>query len=77
MYRVVELFHDLQDKRYCYKPGDPYPREGIKVTKKRIAELASTNNKRGIVLIEKVKDDQKEQLETEVQEEQETENPEE
>jgi len=58
MYRVIELFHDLQDKNHCYKPGDEYPRKGIKVTKKRIAELSGKNNKRGIPLIEEVPEEE-------------------
>lgn len=51
---------DLKDNDYIYKKGDIYPREGLKPTKKRIEELASTNNKIGEVLIQKVQDEVKE-----------------
>lgn len=59
MYKVVCPFVDLQDDKYPYDIGDKYPRKGLKPTKKRISELASKNNRRGIVLIEKVEDDAK------------------
>ena len=50
---------DLQDNSHVYKKGDIYPREGLKVDKKRIKELASTKNKIGEILIalEQVKDE--------------------
>lgn len=54
MYKVVCPFVDLQDDNFPYGMGDKYPRKGLRPTKKRIAELASQNNRRGIVLIEKV-----------------------
>lgn len=57
MYKVKEYFTDLQDNNYAYNPGDVFPREGMKVSKKRFAELAGTENKRGIALIEEVKKD--------------------
>ncbi len=59
MYKVVCSFVDLQDDNFAYSVGDKYPRKGLKPTKKRIAELSSTTNRRGIVLIEKVEDDAK------------------
>ena len=59
MYKVVCPFVDLQDDKYPYGMGDKYPRKGLRPTKKRISELASKNNRRGIVLIEKVEDDAK------------------
>jgi hypothetical protein len=34
--------------------GDTYPREGVKVEKERVEELAGNTNKRGIPLIKKV-----------------------
>lgn len=58
MYKVIELFHDLQDREHCYKPGDIYPRKGIKASKKRIEELAGKNNKRGIPLIKEVPEEE-------------------
>lgn len=57
MYKVKEYFTDLQDNNYAYNPGDVFPRDGMKVSKKRLAELAGTENKRGIILIEEVKKD--------------------
>ena len=59
MYKVVCPFVDLQDDNFPYGMGDKYPRKGLRPTKKRIAELSSTKNRRGIVLIEKVKNDVK------------------
>lgn len=57
MYKVKEYFTDLQDNNHAYNPGDAFPRKGMKVSKKRLAELAGTENKRGMVLIEEVKED--------------------
>lgn len=52
---IYKAFKDLEDDNYLYKKGDTYPREGLKPTKKRIAELSSKKNKIGEVLIETVK----------------------
>ena len=52
-------WEDLQDDNHKYEVGDVYPRKGLKPTKKRISELASVNNRRGIALIEKVDEDAK------------------
>lgn len=54
MYKVIEFFHDLQDGCHAYNPGDTFPREGMNVSDDRLAELAGTNNRRGVQLIEKV-----------------------
>ena len=51
MYKVIKHFTDLQDKNHPYNVGDDFPREGLKVTKERIAELSSANNKRREPLI--------------------------
>lgn len=56
MYRVIKHFTDLQDNRYAYNPGDEFPREGLKVSKKRLNELASDKNKQGTPLIELVEE---------------------
>lgn len=56
MYKVVNYFTDLQDDNHPYNVGDTFPREGAKATKKRLAELSSTDNKQGKVLIEKVEE---------------------
>jgi hypothetical protein len=60
MYKAITYFKDLQDNSYEYNAGDVFPREGKKVTKKRIAELASGKNRRGMPVIEEVKDEAKE-----------------
>ena len=52
---IYKKFKDFEDNDYLYKKGDIYPREGLKPTKKRIAELSSKKNKIGEVLIEAVK----------------------
>jgi hypothetical protein len=51
MYRVIEVFTDLQDSNYRYNVGDEYPRTGYKPSTKRIDELSGANNKRGKSLI--------------------------
>lgn len=55
-YKVIKYFTDLQDNNYAYHVGDTYPREGIDPKPSRIAELSSTSNKRGVPLIELVKE---------------------
>lgn len=55
-YRVIHFFTDLQDNDYPYEVGAQYPRDGIKVSKKRIAELSSSENKQKTPLIEEVED---------------------
>lgn len=57
-YVTVAYFEDLQDNNHKYHRGDEYPREGLKVTKKRLTELASGKNLRGIPLIRLVDDEQ-------------------
>jgi hypothetical protein len=54
MYKVVEMFYDLQDGNHAYHPGDTFPRDGLKVTEERISELAGDKNALGKPLIEKV-----------------------
>lgn len=56
MYRVIKYFTDLQDNKQPYNPGDEFPRDGLKVSQKRLDELASNKNKRGEPLIEFVPD---------------------
>ena len=53
-YTVIHYFVDLQDSNHPYKVGDTFPRLGLKVTDSRLEELASSNNKQGKPLIEKV-----------------------
>lgn len=54
MYKVIKYFIDLQDGEHPYNVGDAYPREGLKVSEKRINELSSSNNKRHTPLIAEV-----------------------
>lgn len=51
MYKVIEVFTDLQDNNYRYNVGNEYPRMGYKPSTKRIDELSGANNKRGKPLI--------------------------
>lgn len=53
MYKVLVYFVDMQDNNHPYHPGDVYPRDGLKPSKKRIAELAGDKNKLGVPLIKK------------------------
>ena len=53
-YKVIEYFEDLQDNGRPYNVGDAFPVDENTVTAERIAELASTQNRRRIPLIEEV-----------------------
>lgn len=53
MYKVVNSFSDLEDGGFVYMTGDSFPRHGKEVTEERLTELATTQNKRGVILIEK------------------------
>lgn len=48
-YVVIQSFTD-KDSQIHYAVGDRYPRRGF-ASKSRVAELSTTNNKRGIALI--------------------------
>lgn len=54
MYRVIRYFTDLQDNDYAYNVGDVFPRQGMSVSDKRFAELASAENRQKTPLIEAV-----------------------
>lgn len=64
MYKVIKRFHDLQDVTktnggevyHEYNVGDTFPRKGKEVSEERIAELAGSNNRQGVPLIELVRD---------------------
>ncbi len=56
MYKVIHYFTDLQDNCRPYSVGDVFPREGMKVTEARLAELAGSNNMQKKPLIEKVEE---------------------
>lgn len=55
-YKVIHYFTDLQDFNHPYKVGDDFPRLGLKVSNERLEELASSKNKQGKPLIEKVEE---------------------
>ena len=65
MYKVIKGFHDLQDSvstksgtiYHEYKVGDVFPREGKKVDENRLKELAGKDNKRGVPLINEMKEE--------------------
>jgi len=56
MYKVIKDFRDLKDGSHTYAVGDVYPREGVKVSEVRLAELASKNNRRKEPLIEEAEE---------------------
>lgn len=53
-YKVIEYFEDLQDNGRPYNVGDVFPVDGNTVTAERLAELASTQNRRRVPLIEEI-----------------------
>lgn len=53
-YKVIHYFTDLQDFSHPYNVGDTFPREGMKVSVSRLAELSSSDNKQHKPLIEEV-----------------------
>lgn len=54
MYKVIKYFVDLQDSNYEYHAGDIFPRSGMTVSEDRLAELAGSENKQGVPLIQLV-----------------------
>lgn len=54
MYQVVKYFVDLQDNNFEYKAGDLFPRPGLVVSEERLAELAGSENRQGVPLIQLV-----------------------
>lgn len=54
MYKVIKYFVDLQDGNHPYEAGDTFPRPGLNVTEERLAELAGSENKQGVPLIQLV-----------------------
>lgn len=63
MYEVIYKFADMEDGLHVYEVGDKFPREGVKVSGRRIAELASTKNKIGQVLIKKIQVEEEPEVE--------------
>ena len=77
MYIVISSFKDLTDNEFEYAVGDPFPREGRtidEISKERLEQLTSKNNKKGRILIKNIAS---EEVETEKTEEVETEKTEE
>lgn len=62
MYKVVEYFTDIHDNNYPYSVGDTFPRCGITVTAKRLKELSGSKNRRGCPVIERVLDENDENM---------------
>lgn len=60
MYKVIIQFADLQDGGHLYNVGDAFPRQGLKVSETRLAELSGEKNLRHIALIEKIEEKAKE-----------------
>lgn len=56
-YEVIKKFKDIQTG-HIYEIGDKYPHKG-RLTKTRIAELASTKNKIGEPLIRVIEQEEK------------------
>ncbi len=56
-YRVLKYFTDLQDNRHAYHVGETFPRDGLEVSPERLEELSGDKNKRGIPLIEELKEE--------------------
>lgn len=54
LFRVVTRFKDAHDNKFLYEQGSLYPRKGYKTSDERIAELSTTNNRRGVVGIESI-----------------------
>lgn len=57
-YKVIRYFVDLHDLGHVYCEGDIFPRDGLTVSDQRINELSSSDNRRGVPLIVKIKDTQ-------------------
>lgn len=62
MYKAILFFKDLHDNRFEYRPGDVFPRSGLKVSQERLDELATNKNRRGKPLIEKVEETETEKV---------------
>ena len=53
MFKAITNFKDLRDGGYEYRAGDEFPRKGLAVDDKRLAQLSSPTTMRG-PLIEEV-----------------------
>lgn len=68
-YKVIKRFMDLEDDNFIYEEGWDFPRANHFVNEARIKELASSDNRQGIPLIEKVGEVKQEIAEPEIKEE--------
>lgn len=57
-YKVINDFRDGEDGKRLYRAGDPYPREGLKPTKKRLSELSKKHQEHKVAFIEEVKEEE-------------------
>ena len=64
MYKVINYFTDLQDGNHAYDVNDTFPREGLKVSEERIAELSGSGNLQKKPLIAAVEETAVEETET-------------
>ena len=56
MFKVIFEFSDLQHKKHIYRVGDEYPHSDYSVSKERLNELLTCNNRLRTPLIELVED---------------------
>lgn len=54
VYTATRDFIDLKDNEHLYHAGELFPRAGLTVSEERVAELASTDNASGSILIKAV-----------------------
>jgi hypothetical protein len=52
-YKVIRAFRDIENDHHVYRKGDTFPAKG-KVSKERVSELLSSENKVGKSLIEQL-----------------------
>lgn len=55
-YKALVDFADLQDGKRLYHEGETFPRDGLSVSEKRLAELSGSDNRMGFPLIGKVEE---------------------
>ena len=56
-YVVLKEFVDLVDGKHHYMVGDAYPRNGVSIDERRVAELSGSSNKMRMPLIKEVKEE--------------------
>ena len=55
-YRALIFFKDGKDNNRPYRAGDEYPRPGLAVSRERLEELATANNRMGRAVIEAIQE---------------------